>query len=350
MNHHSQPQQTQIRRRTFLRSALASSATLAITGCHSLIESHSPTQPVPAASGPRALTRPGAIDAHMHVVVGNPDLKPGVPETDKLMTAEPSVVAARVRLEMEQSNTAYIFAMGQRNGTGADPLGLERSLRVAELVPGMMVIGIADPLRTGRAHLRAVEDQIQRERQRLVAFKGYLGYIHAGPDHSGYEPYIRLAAKYGLPFVFHTGDTWSLKARLSFAHPLGVDAVATKFPEVRFVLAHFGNPWLIDAAEVIFKNDNVWADLSGLCVVDETMLNTFLNDANRPEVVPGGVIVSDLRKALAFAERYDRVLYGTDWPLAPMAAYRRFIEFVIPKQHHEKVFRTNSEQLFFALK
>lgn len=337
-----------IGRRAFLQSALVGGASLALAGCHSLPKPSSSAVAKRRALTGGTLNRPGAIDAHMHVVFGNPDLKPGVPETDKLMTAEPSVAAARVRLEMEQSNTGYVFAMGNRNGTGIDPLGLESSLRVAALVPGMMVIGIADPFRTGRAHLRAVEEQIVRERERLVAFKAYLGYIHAGPDHPGYEPYIRLAAKYELPFVLHTGDTWSLKARLSFAHPLGVDAVATKYPEVRFVIAHFGNPWLVDTAEVIFKNNNVWADLSGLCVVDEKMLSAFLKDEHRPDVVPGGVIVSDLRKALAYAERYDRVIYGTDWPLAPMAAYRQFIESVIPKEHHEKVFRTNAERLFLG--
>jgi pantetheine-phosphate adenylyltransferase len=35
------------------------------------------------------------------------------------------------------------------------------------------------------------------------------------------------------------------------------------------VLAHVGNPWLTDAAEVVYKNVNVWADLSGLVVGDE---------------------------------------------------------------------------------
>ena len=42
--------------------------------------------------------------------------------------------------------------------------------------------------------------------------------------------------------------------------PLLVDDVAVDNPDVKFVMAHFGNPWLIDAAEVIYKNDNVWAD------------------------------------------------------------------------------------------
>jgi hypothetical protein len=44
----------------------------------------------------------------------------------------------------------------------------------------------------------------------------------------------------------------------------------------------------------------------------------------RPEVIPGGIIVSNLKHALAYAEKYDRILYGM--ALAPMERYRRFIE------------------------
>ena len=47
-----------------------------------------------------------------------------------------------------------------------------------------------------------------------------------------------------------------------------MDEVAVDHPTREFVLAHVGNPWLTDAAEVVYKNLNVWADLSGLVVGD----------------------------------------------------------------------------------
>ncbi len=332
-----------IDRRRFLRTYALGVSALSLAGCESVPQGQ-PKKPVAVSELPR-ITRLGAIDVHAHVVFGNPDLKPGSPETDRLMTGVPAVTAARVREEMSSADVGHLFCMGHRDGTGHDPLGIESTLRVADLVPGMMVIGIANPFETGRGYLRAVEEQINRERNRLVALKAYLGYVHMAPDDPGYVPYFLLAEKYGLPFVFHTGDTWSVKARLQFAHPLGIDAVAVKYPKVRFVIAHFGNPWLMDAAEVVFKNDNVWADLSGLCVADEELLAGIIKNG-LPEVVPGGVVVTDLKKALAYANRFDRILYGTDWPLAPMATYRRFIEAVISKEHHEKVFRSNAEQLF----
>ena len=45
-------------------------------------------------------------------------------------------------------------------------------------------------------------------------------------------------------------------------------------------------------------------------------------------------------------ERFDRVVYGSDFPLVTLAAYRKLMEAVVPKEQHDKVFRTNAERLF----
>jgi predicted TIM-barrel fold metal-dependent hydrolase len=111
-------------------------------------------------------------------------------------------------------------------------------------------------------------------------------------------------------------------------------------PEVRFVLAHVGNPWLIDAAEVVYKNVNVWADLSGLVLGD---VQTFLAEESREAL---GEVAAGIGKAFRYAERPNRFLYGSDWPLAPMAPYRDFIRSAIPAVYHEMVFEENARGLF----
>ena len=52
--------------------------------------------------------------------------------------------------------------------------------------------------------------------------------------------------------------------RLKYSHPLTLDDAASAFPDVQFVMCHFGNPFLSEAAAVMEKNPNVAADLSGL--------------------------------------------------------------------------------------
>ena len=286
------------------------------------------------------------IDAHIHVVH---DHTPGTKPTGaggSILDERPDVLAGHVRAEMKAAGITHALGMGRLDAPADDPLGINGTLRLATMVPGLHAIGVADPTRTEAEHpehFRRAEEQLASGK--VVALKAYLGYVHFGPDSTRYEPYYRLAARHKVPFVFHTGDTWSTRAKVRFAHPLLVDDVAVDHPEVRFVLAHFGNPWLTDAAELVYKNDNVWADLSGLIVGDERQFR--VDAAGHPPADSSWAFLRpELLKAFHYAEKPERFLYGTDWPLAPMAGYRRFIESVLPKDHHEAVFEKNARQLF----
>jgi predicted TIM-barrel fold metal-dependent hydrolase len=275
------------------------------------------------------------IDAHIHVV---PPRLPGVGPLSPRLNGPPEAVAAELRDQMQSAGVKHALAMGSWRGGDDDPLGVTATLRLAARVPGLHAVGCADPTRTDADHLRRAEAALATGRIR--ALKGYLGYLHFAPEHPNYVPYYELAARYRVPFVFHTGDTFSPYAKLRYAHPLLVDDVAVSHPDVRFVIAHVGSPWMQDAAEVVYKNMNVWTDLSGLVIGDVTAFTAterqdLLNDLR-----------NDLRRAFRYAERPNRFLFGTDWPLAPMAAYRDFIRSVIPEVNHEQVFEDNARALF----
>lgn len=287
------------------------------------------------------------IDVHIHVVHdhvhGDKPVNAGHDES--VLDLRPDELSVQIRDQMKAAGITTAFGMGRLFAPPDDPLGINGTLRLATLVPGLKAIGVADPTRTGTDHLKKVEEQLAAGKGKVVALKAYLGYVHQGPDSPGYVPYFRLAAKYDLPFFFHTGDTWATKAKVRFAHPLLVDDVAVDHPDVNFVLAHLGNPWLTDAAEVVFKNENVWADLSGLTVGDEKALKLQPDGTITPNTYLADV-AHDIRRALRYTEKPERFLYGSDWPLAPMAAYKKLIEAMVPKEHHEAVFLTNAKKLF----
>jgi predicted TIM-barrel fold metal-dependent hydrolase len=275
------------------------------------------------------------IDAHIHVA------PPGLPGAGSLgpqleMTADR--LASLLRHEMAAAGVTRVLAMGCLGGPPDDPLGIATTLQLARLVPGLHALGVADPTRTDTEHLRRVNTALAAGN--VIALKGYLGYLHYGPDHPGYRPYYELAARYRLPFIFHTGDTYSPKAKLRFAQPLLVDEVAVDHPDVRFVLAHFGNPWLMDAAEVVYKNVNVWADLSALALGDR---EAFSAEERQDCLLD---VTTALRRAFRYAERPNRFLYGSDWPLADMTAYRDFLQAALPATCHEQVFEENARTLF----
>jgi len=275
------------------------------------------------------------IDMHIHVVPPN---LPGVGPLHPALKGSVDSVGKWLRDQMSVAGITRALAMGSADGGDTDPLGIDRTLAIAERVQGLFAIGIADPRRCDPDYLRRVEPLLAAGK--VIALKGYLGYIHAYPNDPGYQPYYRLAAKYRVPFIFHTGDTYSPYAKLKYAHPLGVDEVAVDHPDVNFVMAHVGNPWMLDAAAVIYKNVNVWCDLSGLIVGSD---DDFLDPS---KLAAMDEVLGRIRQAFRYAERPNRFLYGSDWPLAPMIRYRDFIRQAIPREYHDQVFQDNAAMLF----
>ena len=124
---------------------------------------------------------------------------------------------------------------------------------------------------------------------------------------------------------------------MKYSHPLTIDELAVKQEEITFVICHMGVPWIIDAAEVIAKNHNVYGDLSGLLAGNEE--HVLKKKDTR-------LYVEYIQQALVIANCYDKLLYGSDWPLVPMEPYVGFIKHLIPEEHHEAVFYRNALKVY----
>ena len=275
------------------------------------------------------------IDTHIHAV--NPRLPGSFPFPGPL-DEPPETVAAALHRQMEECGTELLLGMGHLGGKDDDPLGIASTLRIAEYLPALYAIGVADPSRIDTDHLQRVERQLQSGK--VIAMKGYLGYLYYGADHPAYFPYYELAARYQVPFILHTGDNYSRLAKVKYAHPLAIDEVAVEHRGVNFVIAHFGNPWVVDAAEVVCKNENVWANLSGLLIGDEE----FFSDFDQRGLLRR--YIEPIQRGIEYTDRPDKFLYGSDWPLAPMRVYRDFVRRIVPEEHHEAVFHNNARALF----
>jgi predicted TIM-barrel fold metal-dependent hydrolase len=57
-------------------------------------------------------------------------------------------------------------------------------------------------------------------------------------------------------------------------------------------------------------------------------------------------VIQRIKAAWRYAERPNRFLYGSDWPLAPMKAYVEFVREAIPPDYHDQVFEGNARILF----
>jgi len=142
------------------------------------------------------------------------------------------------------------------------------------------------------------EDELERARTDL-GLKG----IKLGPNYQIFDPLgaaalriYELAERNGLPILFHQGASPVRDAPLRFAHPLLMDEIAIRFPELRVVMAHLGHPWQRETIVTIRKHPHVYADVSALFY--------------RPWSFYEGLRLATEWGAL------DKLLFGSDFPIA----------------------------------
>ncbi len=126
--------------------------------------------------------------------------------------------------------------------------------------------------------------------------------MYAGfrPDDQRLDPLWKYATERRLPVLLHTGTTFVAQAPLECTLPRHLDTVATRFPEVRLILAHLGHPYEGECVAVIRKHPNAYADISALHY--------------RP---------FQLYHSLMLVQEYgvwDKVLFGTDYPFTSVRA------------------------------
>ncbi len=112
-----------------------------------------------------------------------------------------------------------------------------------------------------------------------------------------------IALAHRVPVMFHCGGAYT--GSLEFADPCLLDKVAMAFPDLKLIVAHFGQPYMEQTAILMRKNENVLADLSARF--------------HRPWQLYNGVMI-----AMEYNVT-ERLLFGSDFPVATSAeAMRRF--------------------------
>jgi len=146
--------------------------------------------------------------------------------------------------------------------------------------PGDVAIGVNDVTSTFvRAHpdrligfmsVHPHDPRCLEELERSVGDLGLKG-IKLGANYQNFDPFesralaiFREAEKKGLPILLHMGTSPVRMAPIRYAHPLVIDEIAARYPDLKIIMAHLGHPWTVDTAVVVRKHPNVYADLSGL--------------------------------------------------------------------------------------
>ena len=139
------------------------------------------------------------------------------------------------------------------------------------------------------------------EFERSVTDLGLQG-LKVSPVYQGFDPWspeawelYYLANKYDVPVMFHMGGMYDPHGTLEWGNPLRLDKVGRAFPDLRIIVAHFGQPNMQETAMLMRKNTNVFTDLSARF--------------HRKWQLYNGLMVAIEYKVT------DRILFGSDFPV-----------------------------------
>ncbi len=152
------------------------------------------------------------------------------------------------------------------------------------------------------------------------------------PMYAGFKPNeIKLdelwqyTSDHQLPVLLHTGTTFISQAPLECTLPRHLDLVATRFPDVKIIMAHLGHPYEGEAIVVARKHANVFTDISALHY--------------RPY---------QLYQSLMLVQEYgiwDKVLFGTDYPFTTVKATIAGLHQLNHDFAHSPAMRLNEDQI-----
>jgi predicted TIM-barrel fold metal-dependent hydrolase len=184
---------------------------------------------------------------------------------------------------------------------------------------------------------------------KIIGLKLYPGYQYFYPSDNRVDDFAKLCIEFNKPMVIHSGDVYDLdgEAILKYANPIHVDDLAVRFPELKIVIAHFGFPYLLECANIVSKNKNVYTDISGTITDDITeeesqrLFNQYKSDL--------------LRVLNYFPEIKNKIMFGTDYGSEDVTSreaelFLRLVDDIFDESHRDNVLSGLAQKLFLTKK
>ena len=235
---------------------------------------------------------------------------------------------------MDEAGIDYSILITLEEQSGNKRFTVEEIIGICEESPRLIPVGRID-------YNNSINEQIEKTRgylqnKKIVGVKFYLGYQKYHANDSKLHPIYKFCQDNNFPVIYHTGMLETgFPGLLKSSHPLTIDEVADTFPNLKIVMAHMGNPWIVDCAAVVAKNKNVYMDFSGYFTEYQSLV---------PEEIV--MFVRQLKDFKVFAG-FKKCMFGTDWPLYSQKEYLEVVnQLVMTDEEKELVFWKNAKEVF----
>ncbi|MCK5152405.1 MAG: amidohydrolase, partial [Candidatus Thorarchaeota archaeon] len=116
-------------------------------------------------------------------------------------------------------------------------------------------------------------------------------------------PIYEEALKQNLLVILHFGITIGTQANLRYGNPLDIQKPAHDFPDLNFMIAHFGAGFFREMLMLMYQTENVHMDSSGS--------NSWM------KYVPYDLTITKIFEKALRAAGPERIIFGTDSSFFP---------------------------------
>ncbi len=150
-------------------------------------------------------------------------------------------------------------------------------------------------------------DAIETLKKEIKAgMKGVKLYATSGEFNVGSEkayPFYQYCEENKIPITIHFGVTIGMTADLYTGNPIHLSKVLSLFPELNFIIAHFGAGYFREALMLKYKRDNLYIETSGT--------NNWLPNQDN------FLSLKDVFKKSLDVFGPDKMIYGSDTRIFP---------------------------------
>lgn len=138
------------------------------------------------------------------------------------------------------------------------------------------------------------------------------------------------AAELGMPLIFHTGVYVAPATKLEYARPVLLDEVAREFPELKFVIAHLGYPWVDETVMLLAKHRHVYAETSWLLSHSwrayQALLLAWQQGVMGKLLFGSGFPAATAADCIESIYSVNQLVHGTNLPSIPRDQLRGIVE------------------------
>lgn len=237
--------------------------------------------------------------------------------------------------QMDEAGIDYSLLITLEEQQENKQLTIEEIIKVCEQFPRLIPIGRID-------YNDAIKEQTDKiisylEEKKIFGVKFYLGYQKYHANDSKLHPIYTFCQENNFPVIYHTGMLETeFSGLLKSSHPLTIDEVADTFPNLKIVIAHMGNPWIMDCAAVVLKNKNVYMDFSAYFTEYAPIKDTDVD-----------FFVKHMADVKFFLGDFKKCLFGTDWPLYSQKEYLNAVQRLpMTGEEKELILWKNAKEIF----